>query len=85
MGFQDSAAIRQREGQYLVGTPRSQMKEFELYLKEETHWEKVREEVRVKLISIPGGTETFLLRKTECRQQKSRRSEIVFRRASRKP
>jgi transposase len=64
------AAIRKRDGQYLVGTPRSKMKEFELYLKEEVNWEHVRDEVQVKLISIPGGTETFILCKTEGRQQK---------------
>jgi transposase len=64
------AAIRKRDGQYLVGTPRSQMKEFEPHLKEETNWEKVRDEVQVKLISIPGGAETFILCKTEGRQQK---------------
>jgi transposase len=46
------------------------MKEFEPYWKEETHWEQVRDEVQVKLISIPGGTETFILCKTEGRQQK---------------
>jgi transposase len=64
------AAIRKREGQYLVGTPRSKMKEFESYLKEEINWEQVRDEVQVKLISIPGGAETFILCKTEGRQQK---------------
>jgi len=64
------AAIRKRDGQYLVGTPRSQMKGFETQLKEETHWEQVRDEVQVKLISIPGGAETFILCKTEGRQQK---------------
>jgi transposase len=64
------AAIRERDGQYLVGTPRSKMKEFEPYLKEETNWEQVRDEVQVKLISIPGGAETFILCKTEGRQQK---------------
>ena len=64
------AAIRKRDGQYLVGTPRSQMKEFETQLKEETHWEQVHDEVQVKRISIPGGVETFILCKTEGRQQK---------------
>jgi len=64
------AAIRKRDGQYLVGTPRSKMKEFEPYLKEESNWEQVRDEVQVKLISIPGGAETFILCKTEGRQQK---------------
>src|SRR5712692_2768894 len=64
------AAIRKREGHYLVGTPRSQMKQFEAHLKEEAHWEQVRDEVQVKLISIPGGQETFILCKTEGRQRK---------------
>jgi len=64
------AAIRKRDGQYLVGTPRSQMKEFEQHLKEEANWEQVRDEVQVKLISIPGGQETFILCKTQGRQQK---------------
>jgi transposase len=64
------AAIRQRDGQYLVGTPRSQIKEFEAQLQEESHWEQVRDEVQVKLISIPGGTETFILCKTVGRRQK---------------
>jgi transposase len=66
------AAIRKRDGQYLVGTPRAKMKEFEPYLKEETNWEQVRDEVQVKLVSIPGGAETFILCKTEGRQQKER-------------
>src|SRR5713226_7205871 len=64
------AAIRKRDGQYLVGTPRSKMKEFEAHLKQEANWEQVRDEVQVKLISIPGGTETFILCKTEGRQRK---------------
>src|SRR3954447_2610753 len=64
------AAIRKRDGQYLVGTPRSQMKEFEQHLREEASWEQVRTEVQVKLIAIPGGQETFVLCKTEGRQQK---------------
>jgi transposase len=64
------AAIRKRDGQYLVGTPRSKMKEFEAHLKEEANWEQVRDEVQVKLISIPGGQETFILCKTEGRQRK---------------
>jgi transposase len=64
------AAIRKRDGQYLVGTPRSKMKEFEPRLKEETGWEQVRAEVQVKLIPIPGGQETFILCKTAGRQKK---------------
>jgi transposase len=72
------AAIRKREGQYLVGTPRSKIKEFESYLKEEINWEQVRDEVQVKLISIPGGAETFILCKTEGRQQKEQANRNRF-------
>jgi|SRR5579859_853253 len=64
------AAIRKREGQYLVGTPRSKMKEFEAHLQEKTNWEQVRDEVQVKLIPTPEGQETFILCKTEGRQKK---------------
>ena len=64
------AAIRQRDGQYLVGTPRSRMKEFERHLMEEANWEQVRDQVQVKLIPTPDGQETFILCKTEGRQQK---------------
>ena len=64
------AAIRKRDGQYLVGTPRSRMKEFERHLSEEANWEQVRDEVQVKLIPTPDGQETFILCKTEGRQQK---------------
>ncbi|HEY6346285.1 MAG TPA: IS1634 family transposase [Bryobacteraceae bacterium] len=64
------AAIRKREGQYLVGTPRSKMKEFESHLAEKANWEQVRDEVQVKLIPTPEGQETFILCKTEGRQKK---------------
>src|SRR6266581_9567562 len=40
-------AIRRRGGQYLVGTPRSQMKQFEAELLKED-WTRVRPEVEVK-------------------------------------
>jgi transposase len=64
------AAIRKRQGQYLVGTPRSKMKELESHLAEKANWEQVRDEVQVKLIPTPEGQETFILCKTEGRQKK---------------
>ena len=60
------AAIRKRGGQYLVGTPRSQMKQFEAELLKED-WIQVRPEVEVKKVAIPQGEETFIL----CRDRKS--------------
>jgi len=41
------AAIRKRDGQYLTGTPRSQMKRFEEELVKED-WTRVRPEVEVR-------------------------------------
>src|SRR6202158_192640 len=64
-------AIRKREGQYLVGTPRSQMKRFEEYLLKED-WTRVRPEVEVKKVAIPQGEETFILCRTTGRKEKEK-------------
>ena len=65
------AAIRRRGGQYLVGTPRSQMKQFEAELLKED-WTQVRPEVKVKKVAIPQGEETYILCRTEGRQEKEK-------------
>jgi transposase len=65
------AAIRKRDGQYLTGTPRSQMKRFEEdLLKEE--WTRVRPEVEVKKVAIPQGQETYILCRTSGRKEKEK-------------
>src|SRR5438094_3616364 len=74
--------LRQRDGQYLVGTPRSKLRAFEKELLEGS-WEKVRPDVEVKLVSIPGGEETYVLCRTTARRKKSRRSAVAFPHASR--
>src|SRR2546422_3681626 len=63
------AAIRKRGGQYLVGTPRSQMKQFETELLKED-WTRVRPEVEVKTVAIPQGEETYILCRTAGRKEK---------------
>jgi transposase len=65
------AAIRKRDGQYLTGTPRSQMKQFEAELLKED-WTRVRPEVEVKKVAIPGGEETYILCRTSGRQEKEK-------------
>jgi hypothetical protein len=72
------AAIRRRGGQYLVGTPRSQMKKFEAELLKDD-WTQVRPEVEVKQVPIPGGgnlggEETYVLCRTAGRKEKRRPS-----------
>jgi transposase len=64
-------AIRKRGGQYLVGTPRSQMKQFEEELLKDD-WTQVRPEVEVKKVSIPKGEETYVLCRTSGRKEKEK-------------
>src|SRR5438876_954260 len=64
-------AIRRRSGQYLVGTPRSQMKQFEEELLKDD-WTRVQPEVEVKRVAIPQGNETFLLCRTRGRKEKEK-------------
>jgi transposase len=65
------AAIRKRGGQYLVGTPRRQMKRFEAELLKED-WTRVRSEVEVKKVAIPQGQETYILCRTAGRREKEK-------------
>jgi transposase len=65
------AAIRKRGGQYLVGTPRSQMKRFEAELLKDD-WTQVRPEVKVKKVAIPQAEETYILCRTDGRQEKEK-------------
>ena len=65
------AAIRKRGGQYLVGTPRSQMKQFEEELLKDDGT-RVKPEVEVKKASIPQGEETYILCRTAGRKEKEK-------------
>jgi transposase len=64
-------AIRSRGGQYLVGTPRSQMKQFEAELLKDD-WTRVRPEVEVKQVAVPQGEETYILCRTTGRKEKEK-------------
>jgi transposase len=65
------AAIRKRGGQYLVGTPRSQMKQFEEELLKDD-WTRVQPEVEVKKVPIPQGEETYILCRSAGRREKEK-------------
>jgi transposase len=68
-------ALRRRGGQYLVGTPRAKLKQFEQPLLETDGWEQVRPEVEVKLVPTPQGEETYVL----CRSTARREKELAIR------
>src|SRR5437588_1076832 len=70
-------AIRRRGGQYLVGTPRSQMKRFEEELLKDD-WTQVRPEVEVKQVAIPQGEETYILCRTAGRKEKEKAIRTRF-------
>ena len=65
------ASIRKRGGQYLVGTPRSQMKQFESELLR-ADFEQVRPEVEVKKVATGSGDETYILCRTAGRKEKEK-------------
>ena len=59
--------LRQRGAQYVVGTPRSQLKRYEEKLLS-GDWRPISKEVRVQL--LPEGPETFVLARSEDRAKK---------------
>ena len=71
------AALRRRGGQYLVGTPRSKLKPFEAELLAEG-WERVRDDVEVKRVAMPGGEETYVLCRTTARREKEKAMRSRF-------
>jgi len=65
------AFLRDRSGQYLVGTPKSQLRRFEKELIDKD-WREVREGIEVKLAPSPGGEETFVLCRSRDRREKEK-------------
>ena len=70
-------AIRKRGGQYLVGTPRSQLKQVETELLQED-WTQVRPEVEVKQVTMPQGEETYILCRTAGSKEKEKAIQRRF-------
>ena len=65
------AYIRQRNGCYIVGTPKATLRRFEQHLTEKD-WQEVQAGVEVKLVAGPEGAETFILARSRDRQEKER-------------
>ena len=61
--------LRDRGGQYIVGTPKQMLRQFEQHLTEQD-WTKAQEGVEVKLVPAPTGNETFLLARSADRRAK---------------
>ncbi|MFH1921226.1 MAG: IS1634 family transposase [Planctomycetota bacterium] len=63
--------LRARGGEYLAGTPKAMLRQFEEHLTEKG-WQEVQEGVEVKLVSGPEGDETFLLARSADRREKEK-------------
>jgi len=65
------AFLRQRGGQYIVGTPKAMLRNFEEHLTRQ-EWREVQEGVEVQLVPGPEGEETFVLARSADRRQKEK-------------
>lgn len=63
--------LRSREGQYIVGTPKAMLRQFEEYLTRKD-WQEVQEGVEVQLVPGPNGDETFVLARSVDRREKEK-------------
>jgi transposase len=63
--------LRGRDGQYLVGTPKAMLRQFEAHLTDKD-WREVQEGVEVKLVPGPEGDETFVLARSADRREKEK-------------
>jgi transposase len=61
--------LRERGGQYIVGTPKAMLRQFEQHLTDQD-WTLAQEGVEVKLVSSPDGDETFILARSADRRAK---------------
>lgn len=63
--------IRNRNGSYIVRTPRCMLRQFEKYLTDKD-WHEVQAGIEVKLIATEIGDETFIIARSSDRQQKEK-------------
>jgi hypothetical protein len=70
--------LRERDGNYIVGTPKAQLRQFEQHLTDQD-WQTAQEGVEVKLVPGPDGEETFLLARSADRRQKEQAMHDRFR------
>jgi transposase len=61
--------LRERGGQYIVGTPKQMLRAFEQHLTEQD-WTQAQEGVQGKLVPAPDGNETFILARSADRRAK---------------
>jgi transposase len=74
------AYIRERGGRYIVGTPKSMLRNYEADLLTNSDWTSVHDDLEVKLVNAPDGQETFVLCRSDDRRQKEKAMHERFER-----
>ena len=71
---QNIAFLRKRQARYLVGTPKSQLREFEKQLLEREGWHEVQDGLEARLLAHPDGEghEQYVLCRSSARAEKER-------------
>ena len=64
--------IQEREGRYIVGTPKAMLKQYEQSLLDERDWTQVQDGLEVKTCASPEGQETFILCRNQARREKEK-------------
>ena len=64
--------IQEREGRYIVGTPKAMLKQYEQSLLDEGDWTQVQDGLEVKTCASPEGQETFILCRSQARREKEK-------------
>ena len=63
--------LREKNGSYVVGTPKAMLRTFDKYLTDKD-WHEAQDGVQVKLVPGPDGHETFVLARSKDRQKKEK-------------
>jgi len=66
------AFLRDRQGKYIVGTPKAQLRHYEAQMVEKAEWHAVENGVEVKLVSGAEGTEKYVLARSAARRDKEK-------------
>src|SRR3989441_7215305 len=73
MASAENIAWLQRTGRrYLIGTPKSELRQWAREIAEVKDWQAVRDGVEAKLCAGPAGTETFVLCRSIERREKEK-------------
>jgi transposase len=70
--------LQQTKHRYLIGAPKSELRQWSRALAEDKDWHKVRPGVEAKLCTGPDGTETFLLCRSADRREKEKAMHARF-------